>query len=55
MGADKENSWIYRQCLELSAIQSFMEPDELGHKSHIWICNLSSLPDKFQSLLQRVI
>ena len=52
MGADQEHSWAYWYGLNGVAIQSLVEPDELGHESHVGIRDLAFLSDEAQPLIK---
>ena len=52
MGADQEYSWAYWYGLNGVAIQSLVEPDELGHESHVGIRDLAFLSDEAQALIK---
>lgn len=52
MGAHQEYSWADWYGFNGVAIEPFVEPDELGHEGHVWICDLSFLSDEAQALIK---
>lgn len=55
MGTHQEYSGVYRQGIKLVAIESLVEPDKLGHESHVWISNLSPFSYELEAIFKSVL
>lgn len=52
MRTNQKHSRINRNRINRITIKSLVKPNKLSHKSHIWICYLSSFSDKIQTVIK---